>query len=177
MKSVRSIVNSAVFPVVILGLLFVTLVTGQTPDSPVRDEPRNTDQIIAIRGQITNKQEQPLPDYVVEAISSRDEVTYLTKTAQYGTFKLPNLYDGVWSLQVKLHGTTLEHRKITLSKGMKSEVNFAVKATGSVSGFLLDSTSGAPLSIDGNIYMGLLTDEEICPVRLRQKIRSHRNNR
>ncbi len=122
--------------------------------------PGNGSQFSVIRGQVADTQGNPLAGYVIEAISPPDEVTYAAKTGVSGKFAFSNLHEGVWSLRVKCYSTTIEQREIALSKGMESEVDFTIEGAGSVSGFLLDSVSRAPLPIDGDVYFALLTKEK-----------------
>lgn len=143
-------------------LVFCHPPAGQNQSPPEQMTPsRDGNQFRAIRGQVTDEAENPLPDYVIEAISIPDDgVTYAVKTDQSGKFALTNIHEGVWLLLVKYYSTIIEQRKITLAKDVESEVNFTIKGTGSVSGFLLDSVSRSPLPIDGDVYLGLLTEWE-----------------
>ncbi len=110
-----------------------------------------------IQGQVTDKQNNPLSDYVISAVSQKDNVTYAAKTNSGGQFALTNLPAGAWKVKVRHDSTLLAERKVTVSERTEAKADFVIEGTGVISGFLLDSNNKLPLPITGKIQVGLLT--------------------
>ncbi len=112
-----------------------------------------------IQGQVTDKHNNPLSDYVISVVSQTDNITYSAKTNSGGQFTITNLPVGTWDLIVQHFSTLLAQREITVEKETEVETNFVIKGTGVISGFLLESISNLPLPISGEIQVGLLSHD------------------
>ncbi len=110
-----------------------------------------------IQGQVTDKQNNPLSEYTVSAISQTDNVTYAAKTNSGGEFSLTNLPAGIWNVKVRHFSTLLAQREVTVTENTEVNADFVIEGTGTVSGFLLDAVSKLPLSITGKVQIALLT--------------------
>ncbi len=110
-----------------------------------------------IHGQITDEQKNPLPNYIISAISQTDNVTYAVKTNSGGQYTLTNLPIGTYQLDVRHFSTLLAQREVSITKNNEVTADFVIEGTGVISGFLLDSVNKFPLSITGEIQIGLLT--------------------
>lgn len=115
------------------------------------------EESFVIQGQVTDAKNYPLPDYTVSAVSDRDNITYATKTDSGGQFILRNLPSGLWMVKVRNYGTLLIQREVTVTEKAEVKTDFVIENTGIISGFLLDSTDKSPISITGEIQLGLLT--------------------
>jgi hypothetical protein len=148
-------INISITPVLLLIFLNIAYATSgnfQTSD--------NSGQFNTVRGLVTDEQDYPLSEYVVEAISLSDEVSFNTKTNHNGQFSLVNLRFGTWLLRVSYYSTLLTQREIMVSSATTaSAVDFVIEGTGNISGLLLDSKSQLPLPIDGEVNLGLRTRE------------------
>lgn len=120
-------------------------------------------QFGTIQGQVTDKQNNPLSDYIISAVSQTDNITYATKTNSGGQFALTNLPTGTWKVKVRHFSTLLTQREVTIAEKTDVKADFIVEGTGIMSGFLLDSDNKLPLPITGEMQIGLLThnDERI----------------
>ena len=113
-----------------------------------------------IQGQVTNKQDNPLSDYVISAVSPTDNITYAAKTDSGGQFALTNLSAGTWDVKVRHYSTLLAERKVTVTEKTEVKADFVIEGTGVISGFLLDSVNRLPLPIIGKVQIGLLTHDD-----------------
>ena len=113
-----------------------------------------------IQGQVTNKQDNPLSDYVISAVSPTDNITYAAKTDSGGQFALTNLSAGTWDVKVRHYSTLLAERKVTVTEKTEVKADFVIEGTGVISGFLLDSVNRLPLPIIGEVQIGLLTHDD-----------------
>ena len=112
-----------------------------------------------LHGQITDKQDNPLSEYTVSAVSQADNITYATKTDSGGQFELTNLSAGIWEVEVRYDSTLIAEREVTVAEKSVVKTEFVVAGTGVISGFLLDSINKHPLPITGEIQVGLLIPE------------------
>ncbi len=117
-------------------------------------------QFGTIHGQVTDKQNNPLPNYIISAVSPTDNITYAAKTDSGGQFTLTNLPAGTWEIKVLHYSTLLAQRKITVAGKTEVKADFVIEGTGIISGFLLDSVNKLPIPITGNIQVGLLTNDD-----------------
>ena len=62
-----------------------------------------------IQGQVTDKQSNPLSNYIISAVSQTDNVTYAAKTNSGGQFVLTNLPASTWDVKVLHFSTLLQH--------------------------------------------------------------------
>ncbi len=113
-----------------------------------------------IQGQVTDKQNNPLSDYVISAISQTDNITYAAKTNSGGQFTLTNLPDGTWDVEVRHYSTLLAQREVAVTEKTEVKADFVIEGTGIISGFLLDSDNKLPLPITGEVQIGLLTHDD-----------------
>ena len=116
-----------------------------------------------IQGQVTDKLDNPLSNYIISAVSQTDNVTYAAKTNSGGQFVLTNLPASTWDVKVLHFSTLLTQQEVTVTEKNDVKANFVIEGTGVISGFLLDSINKLPLPIAGEIQVGLLTlnDERI----------------
>ncbi len=116
-----------------------------------------------IQGQVTDKQNYPLSNYIISAVSQTDNITYAAKTDSGGQFTLTNLPAGTWKVEVRNYSTLLTQRKITVAGETEVKTDFVIEGTGTISGFLLDPINKLPLSITGEMKIGFLApdNEEI----------------
>ncbi len=114
----------------------------------------------AIQGQITDNQDNPLPDYVISVVSQTDNVTYAAKTNSGGQFTLKNLPVGTWDVKVQHFSTLLAQREVKVTEEAEVKVDFVIEGTGIISGFLLDSDNKLPLPMTGEVKIGLLTPDD-----------------
>ena len=112
-----------------------------------------------IHGQVTDKQNNPLSDYVISAISQTEKVTYASKTNSGGQFSLTNLHTGIWDVKVRHFSTLLTQREVTVAENTEVKTDFVIEGIGVISGFLLDTVNKLPVSISGEIQVGLLTHD------------------
>ena len=112
-----------------------------------------------IQGQVTDKLDNPLSDYVISAVSQTDNVTYAAKTNSGGQFTLTNLPAGTWVVKVRHFSTLLVQREVTVAEKTEIKADFVIEGTGIISGFLLDAANKV-LPITGNIQVGLLTPDD-----------------
>ncbi len=110
-----------------------------------------------IQGQVTDEQNNPLPEYIISAVSQTDNVTYAGKTNSGGQYTLTDLPIGTYDLEVRHLSTLLVQREVSVTKNNEVTVDFVIESTGVMSGFLLDSVNKLPLSITGEIQIGLLS--------------------
>ena len=113
-----------------------------------------------ILGQVTDKQNNPLSEYTISAVSQTDNITYADKTDFGGQFALTNLPAGTWDVHVRHLSTLLTQREVTVTENTEVKADFVIEGTGVISGFLLDSVTKLPLSITGEIQIGLLTHDD-----------------
>ncbi len=111
-----------------------------------------------IQGQVTDKQNNPLSDYTISAVSQTDNVTYAAKTNSGGEFSLTNLPAGIWNVKVRHFSTLLAQREIALGE-TPVKADFVIEGTGVISGFLLEPVNKVPLPITDKIEIGLLTPD------------------
>lgn len=116
-------------------------------------------QFGSIQGQVTDKQNNPLPNYIISAISPTDNITYAAKTNSGGQFSLMNLPAGTWEVKVRHLNTLLAQREVTITEESVVNADFTIEGTGIISGFLLDSDNKLPLPITGEVHIGLLTHD------------------
>ena len=109
-----------------------------------------------IQGQVTDKQNNPLSEYTISAVSQTDNITYADKTDSGGEFALTNLPAGTWNVTVRHFSTLLTQREVTVVANTAVNADFVIEGTGVISGFLLDSVNKLPLQITGKIEIGLL---------------------
>ena len=110
-----------------------------------------------ITGQVTDKQNNPLSEYIVSTVMPKDNVTYAAKTDAGGQFSLTQLPVGTWNLEVRHLSTLLTKREVTVVD--ETEVNFVIEGTGTVSGFLLDFDKEMPLPITDDIKVAHLAND------------------
>ena len=116
-----------------------------------------------IQGQVTDKQDNPLSNYIISAVSQTDKITYAAKTNSGGQYVLTNLPAGTWDVKVRHYSTLLTQREITVAEKTEVKADFVIEGTGIISGFLLDSANKLPLPITGEVQVDLLAlnDERI----------------
>lgn len=112
-----------------------------------------------IQGQVTDEQNNPLPEYIISAVSQTDNVTYAGKTNSGGQYTLTDLPTGTYELDVRHFSTLLVQREVSVTKNNEVTADFVIEGTGVISGFLLDSVKKLPLSVTGKIQIGLLTPD------------------
>lgn len=112
-----------------------------------------------IQGQVTDEQNNPLPEYTISAVSQMDKVTYAVKTNSGGQYTLTNLPIGTYDLEVRHFSTLLAQREVTITENNEVTTDCIIEGNGVISGFLLDSVNKLPLSITGKIQIGLLTPD------------------
>ncbi|MYG00373.1 hypothetical protein F4212_14755 [Candidatus Poribacteria bacterium] len=112
-----------------------------------------------IQGQVTDEQNNPLPEYTISAVSQMDKVTYAVKTNSGGQYTLTNLPIGTYDLEVRHFSTLLAQREVSVTENNEVTADFIIEGNGVISGFLLDSVNKLPLSITGKIQIGLLTPD------------------
>lgn len=113
-----------------------------------------------IQGQVTDKQNNPLSEYTISAVSQIDNITYADKTDSGGQFALTNLPAGTWDVQVRHLSTLLTQREVTVTENTEVKADFVIEGTGVISGFLLDSVTKLPLPVTGKFQVGLLTSDD-----------------
>ncbi|MCY4404504.1 MAG: carboxypeptidase-like regulatory domain-containing protein [Candidatus Poribacteria bacterium] len=113
-----------------------------------------------INGQVTDKQNNPLSDYTISAVSQTDNITYAVKTNSGGRFSLTNLPIGTCELEIRHFSTLLAQREVTITENTIVEADFVINGRGVISGFLLDTANNLPLPISGEIKVGILVDSE-----------------
>lgn len=113
-----------------------------------------------ILGQVTDKQNNPLSEYTISAVSQTDNITYADKTDSGGQFALTDLPAGTWDVHVRHLSTLLTQREVTVTENTEVKADFVIEGTGVISGFLLDSVTKLPLSITGKFQVGLLTSDD-----------------
>ncbi len=113
-----------------------------------------------IQGQVTDKLDNPLSNYIISAVSQTDNVTYTAKTNSGGQFALKNLPVGAWKVKVRHLSTLLAQREVTIAEKTEVKADFVIEGTGVISGFLLDSANKLPLPIIGKVQIGLLTHDD-----------------
>ena len=113
-----------------------------------------------IQGQVTDKQNNPLSDYIISAVSQTDKITYTAKTNSGGQFALKNLPVGAWKVKVRHLSTLLAQREVMIAEKTEVKADFVIEGTGVISGFLLDSANKLPLPIIGKVQIGLLTHDD-----------------
>ena len=109
-----------------------------------------------IQGQVTDKQDNPLSNYIISAVSQTDKVHYTVKTNSGGQYVLTNLPAGTWDVKVRHFSTLLTQREITVAEKTEVKTDFVIEGTGIISGFLLDSANKLPLPITGEVQVDLL---------------------
>ncbi len=112
-----------------------------------------------IQGQVTDKQNNPLSDYTLSAVSEADNITYGAETDSGGQFSLTNLPAGTWDVKVQHFSTLLAQREVIVTENTEVTADFLIEGTGVISGFLLDSVKKLPLPITDEIEIGLLTSD------------------
>jgi len=117
-------------------------------------------QFGSIQGQVTDKQNNPLPNYIISAISPTDNITYAAKTNSGGQFSLTNLPAGTWDIKVRHLNTLLAQREVTITEESVVNADFTIEGTGIISGFLFDSDNKLPIPITGEVQIGLLTHDD-----------------
>ena len=117
-------------------------------------------EVRTIQGQVTDKQNNPLPNYIISAVSPTDNITYAAKTDSGGQFTLKNLPTGTWTVKVRYFSTLLAQREVTITEESVVNADFTIEGTGVISGFLLDSVTKLPLPITSKIEIGLLTPDD-----------------
>lgn len=110
-----------------------------------------------ITGQVIDKQNNPLAEYIVSTVIPKDNITYAAKTDSAGQFSLAHLPVGTWNVEVRHLSTLLIEREVTVVD--ETEVNFVIEGTGAISGFLLDPNDDVPLPITDDIKVGHLTND------------------
>lgn len=113
-----------------------------------------------IQGQVTDKQNNPLSEYTITAVSQTDNITYADKSDSGGQFALTNLPAGTWKVYVRHLSTLLTYREITIVENTEVDAGFVIEGTGVISGFLLDSVTKLPLPITGKFRVGLLVSDD-----------------
>ena len=111
-----------------------------------------------IHGHVTDKEDNPLPGYIVSTVLPKDSVTYADKTDSSGQFALKHLPIGTWNVEVHHLGARTMKRNVTVVD--KTEVTFVVEGTGVISGFLLDSTNKLHLPITDEIKVEHVPHED-----------------
>ena len=149
---------NAILTCIVLFLLFLSTTAGICQSQETSDA-----QLGTIQGQITDKQNNPLSDYIVSAISPTDNIVYAAKTNSGGQFTLTKLPAGTWDVKVRHFSTLLTQREVAVAKKTEVKADFVIEGTGIISGFLLDPVNKLPLPIAGEIQVGLLAlnDERI----------------
>lgn len=113
-------------------------------------------ETVTVHGQITDKQNNPLPNYTLSAVSPTDNITYATTTNSGGQYTLTNLHAGTWKVKVRYDSVLLTQREVIVAEKSKNRTDFIIKGKASISGFLLDSTNKHPIPITGSIKVVLL---------------------
>ena len=113
-----------------------------------------------IQGQVTDRQNNPLIEYTISAVSQAANITYADKTDSGGQFALTNLPAGTWDVQVRHLSTLLIQREVSVTENAEVKADFVIEGTGVISGFLLDSVTKLPLSITGKFQVGHLTSDD-----------------
>ncbi len=114
-------------------------------------------ELVSIYGQITDKQNNPLSNYTISTISPKNNITYATTTNSGGQFTLRNLHVGTWEVKVLYDSTLLTQREVIVAEKSKLRTDFVIEGKASISGFLLDSTNKQPIPITSSIKVVLLT--------------------
>lgn len=119
-----------------------------------------SNNLLTIQGQVTDEQNNVLTDYIISAESQNHNITYSSKTNFRGEFSLKNLPADTCIVSVRHLSTLLTQQEVTLTEKSLVSVNFVIKGTSSISGFLLDSVNNLPLQITGEIQIALLKEDE-----------------
>lgn len=113
----------------------------------------------SIYGQVTDKQNNPLPNYTISTVSPTDNITYATTTNSGGQFMLRNLHAGTWNVEVRYDSTLLTQSEVVVAEKAKVKTDFVIERKASISGFLLDSTNKQPIPFTSSIKAVHLTIE------------------
>ncbi len=113
--------------------------------------------LCTISGQVTDKQNNPLSEYIVSTVMPKDNVTYAVKTDSVGQFSLRNLPVGTWNVEVRHLSTLLTQREVPVVG--ETEVNFVIEGTGIISGFIYEFDKELPLEINDDIKVAHLADD------------------
>lgn len=110
-----------------------------------------------VHGQVTDRQNNPLPNYTISTVSSTDNITYAATTNSGGQFTLTDLHAGTWKVKVRYDSTLLTQREIIVTEKSKHRVDFVIDGKARISGFLLDANNKHPIPITSTIKVVLLT--------------------
>ena len=112
-----------------------------------------------VHGQVTDRKNNPLPNYTISTVSPTDNITYATTTKSGGQYTLRNLHAGTWEVKVRYDSTLLTQREVTVAEKANVKTDFVIDGKASISGFLLDSTNKHPIPITSSIKIVLLTND------------------
>ena len=147
-KSVNGMYNT-----ILIYIVLFLLCIG-TPSAICQSQETGT-----VHGQVTDRKNNPLPNYTISTVSPTDNITYAATTNSGGQFTLEDLHAGSWDIKVRYNSTRLTQRTVIVTAESKHRIDFVIDGKASISGFLLDSNNKHPISIANSIKVVLLTND------------------